>query len=588
VIEQVAVRDAPPEIVRHYLTDYERARREFRWDIARRELLGAAAASGPLNMAHEALDRQVEAGAGAKLAVRFIDQQWNRIDLTYRQLQSQCNRFANVLRTLQVEPGACVTTLLGRAPELFSVALGALKAGNLYCSLFSAFGPEPLKTRLQLGHARVLVTTAMLYKRKAAQIRAQLPDLRHVLIVREDPLSPLPADTLDLSVLMAAAADTCAPAPTREGQPALLHFTSGTTGKPKGVTLNHSAVVAQHATAQLALDLHPDDIYWCTADPGWVTGIAYGVIAPLSCGATLIVDREEFDPQRWYQILSEERVSVWYTAPTAIRMLMKAGTALARARTYPALRHTASVGEPLNAEAVLWGAEAFGMPFHDTWWQTETGAIMIANFAADEVVPGSMGRAVPGVEVQVVRRRPDACEVIESPDEVGEIALRPGWPSMFSGYLGDEQRYRASFVSGWYLAGDLARRDRRGYFYFIGRADDVIKSAGHLISPFEVESALMTHPAVAQAGVIGVPDPIAGQAVKAFIELKDTFQPSEELRRQILAHARRLLGAAVAPREVAFSEHLPLTRSGKIMRRLLRARELGLPEGDLSTLEGRS
>ena len=261
VIEPVAVRGAQPESVHHYLTDYERARRKFRWEAARQKLLGAATASGQLNMAHEALDRQIERGAGNKLALRIIDRQWNRADLTYRQLQSQCNRFANVLRTLEVEPGACVTTLLGRAPELFSVALGALKAGNLYCSLFSAFGPEPLKTRLQLGHARVLVTTAMLYKRKAAQIRAQLPELQHVLIVRDDPLSPLPADTLDLSVLMAAATDTCAPAPTREDQPALLHFTSGTTGKPKGVTLNHGAVIAQHATAQLALDLHPDDIY---------------------------------------------------------------------------------------------------------------------------------------------------------------------------------------------------------------------------------------------------------------------------------------------------------------------------------------
>lgn len=229
------------------------------------------------------------------------------------------------------------------------------------------------------------------------------------------------------------------------------------------------------------------------------------------------------------------------------------------------------------------------MPFHDTWWQTETGAIMIANFTACDVPPGSMGRAIPGVEVRVVRRRQDgALEVIDSPDEVGEIALRPGWPSMFSGYLGDDERYRACFVDGWYLSGDLARLDREGWFWFIGRADDVIKSAGHLISPFEVESTLMSHPAVAQAGVIGVPDPIAGQAVKAFVELKNGFPPDEELRRSLLAHARRLLGAAVAPREIAFSESLPLTRSGKIMRRLLRARELGLPEGDLSTLEGRT
>jgi acetyl-CoA synthetase len=286
-------------------------------------------------------------------------------------------------------------------------------------------------------------------------------------------------------------------------------------------------------------------------------------------------------------LLSREKVNVWYTAPTAIRMLMKAGVTLARARSYPALRFMASVGEPLNAEAVVWGVEAFGLPFHDTWWQTETGAIMLANFAACEVRPGSMGLAFPGVEAGIVHRRPDGgVDLVDSPDEVGEIALRSGWPSMFRGYLGEEARYRSSFADGWYLSGDLATRDRDGYFWFIGRADDVIKAAGHLISPFEVESALMTHPAVAQVAVIGLPDAIAGQFVKAFVELKSEATPGEALQRSLMAHARKLLGAAIAPREIAIVESLPRTRSGKLMRRLLRARELGLPEGDLSTLEG--
>jgi acetyl-CoA synthetase len=318
-----------------------------------------------------------------------------------------------------------------------------------------------------------------------------------------------------------------------------------------------------------------------------VTGISYGLIGPLTRGVTLVVDREEFDPQRWYELLSREKVSVWYTAPTAIRMLMKAGVALARARTYPALRFMASVGEPLNAEAVVWGMEAFGLPFHDTWWQTETGAIMLANFAACEVRPGSMGLAFPGVEAGIVHRRPDGgVDPVDSPDEVGEIALRSGWPSMFRGYLGEDARYRGCFRDGWYLSGDLAKRDREGYFWFIGRADDVIKAAGHLISPFEVESALMTHPSVAQVAVIGLPDPIAGQSVKAFVELKTEAARGEALQRSLMAHARKLLGAAIAPREIAIVESLPRTRSGKLMRRLLRARELGLPEGDLSTLEG--
>jgi acetyl-CoA synthetase len=570
----------------HYLTDYDTARSQFSWQDARRALSGSVEAH--LNMAHEAVGRQVERGQGGQVAARFIDRDWNRIDVTYAELQRRCSRFANVLGSLGIERGATVATLLGRVPELFSVGLGTLAAGNVFCSLFSAFGPEPLKTRLQLGHVQVLITTASLYRRKVAAIRDTLPELRHVLIVRDEAKGDLPAGTADFAQLMSSASETYETAPTRDDDVALLHFTSGTTGKPKGVTLTHAAVIAQHATSQLVLDLHPEEVFWCTADPGWVTGIAYGLIGPLTCGVTMVVDREEFDPQRWYRILAEERISVWYTAPTAIRMLMKAGAALARERKYPQLRHMASVGEPLNAEAVMWGVKALNMPFHDTWWQTESGAIMIANFAACEVLPGSMGRAVPGIEAQVVRRAAGGkIEVIESPDEVGEIALRPGWPSMFSSYLENPERYQASFVDGWYLAGDLARRDHQGYFWFIGRADDVIKSAGHLISPFEVESALMTHPAVAQVAVIGVPDPIAGQAVKAFVELRDGFEPGEDLRRKIMGHARRLLGAVVAPREIAFKESLPRTRSGKIMRRLLRARELGLPEGDLSTLEGK-
>jgi acetyl-CoA synthetase len=338
------------------------------------------------------------------------------------------------------------------------------------------------------------------------------------------------------------------------------------------------------ATARLALDLQDGDRYWCTADPGWVTGVSYGLIAPLACGVSMIVDREEFDPERWYDLLAREQVSVWYTAPTAIRMLMKAGLDPVRRHEYPALRHLASVGEPLNPEAVLWGVEAFGLPFHDNWWQTETGAIMVANFPAVEVRPGSMGRPVPGVEAAVLRRSGPGVEPC-APGEVGELALRKGWPSMFLGYLGDEARTQKCFAGDWYLSGDLARMDEDGCFWFVGRADDVIKAAGHLISPFEVESALLTHPAVAQAGVIGIPDPVAGSAVKAFVELKPGFAAAEPLRREILAHARRLLGAAVAPREIAFAGALPRTRSGKIMRRLLRARELGLPEGDLSTLE---
>jgi acetyl-CoA synthetase len=325
---------------------------------------------------------------------------------------------------------------------------------------------------------------------------------------------------------------------------------------------------------------------WCTADPGWVTGMSYGVIAPLTNGATLIVDEAEFDAEHWCETLAREQVTVWYTAPTAIRMLMKAGTEVVRRHDYPSLRFLASVGEPLNPEAVVWGRDAFGRPFHDNWWQTETGGIMIANFAAMDIKPGSMGRPVPGVEAAIVQRGADGrVAPVAAPGTVGELALRPGWPSMFRGYLNDAERYRACFADGWYMTGDLATCDGDGYFWFVGRADDVIKSAGHLIGPFEVESALMEHPAVAEAGVIGLPDPVVGEVVKAFVALKRGFDGDEALRKQLLGHARARLGPAVAPKDIAFRANLPKTRSGKIMRRLLKARELGLPEGDLSTLE---
>jgi len=472
--------------------------------------------------------------------------------------------------------------LCGRVPELYVTALGTLRNGSVFCPLFSAFGPEPIIQRMTIAKATTLVTSRSLYDRKIAPIRDRLPDLRHVLIVDSD--KPLPEGTSSFGDLLARA-DPAPIEPTQGEDLALLHFTSGTTGKPKGAMHVHQAVVAHHATGHFALDFHQDDVFWCTADPGWVTGTSYGIVSPLTHGLTVVVDEAEFDAGRWYRILQDERVSVWYTAPTAIRMLMKIGAAAAEGIDLSQLRFIGSVGEPLNPEAVVWGQETLGLPIHDNWWQTETGGIMIANFAALEIRPGSMGRPLPGVEAAVVQQTPAGEIVVLGSGEQGELALRPGWPSMFRGYLGEDERYRKCFAGGWYLTGDRAWVDDDGYFWFVGRVDDLIKSSGHLIGPFEVESALMEHPAVAEAGVIGKPDPIAGEIVKAFVGLKLGVEPSDELRLDILGFARTRLGAAVAPKELAFATNLPRTRSGKIMRRVLKARELGLPEGDLSTLE---
>ncbi len=571
----------PPNLV-----DYEATSREFTWTAARRELDGLSGGRG-LNIAHEAVDRHAAGALHDRLAIRWLGKDGRVVDLTYGRLRELSNRFANVLRELGVGKGERVFVLAGRIPELYVAALGTLKNGSVFCPLFSAFGPAPIRQRLAIGAGRVLVTTRALYeRRKIAALRETLPELRHVVVIG-DGAAGAPSATQDFHAAMNQASDRFEIAPTAPEDMALLHFTSGTTGKPKGAVHVHGAVVAHHATGKYALDFHSEDVFWCTADPGWVTGTSYGIIAPLTHGITSVIDEGEFDAERWYSVLDAQNVSVWYTAPTAVRMMMKSGAALARRYRHARLRFIASVGEPLNPEAVVWGQEAFGLPIHDNWWQTETGGIMIANYPAMEIRPGSMGRPLPGVEAGIVRHRKDGTvETIDTPGEEGELALRPGWPSMFRGYLGEEERYRKCFAGGWYLTGDLARRDADGYFWFVGRADDVIKSAGHLIGPFEVESILIEHPAVAEAGVIGKPDPTIGEVVKAFVALKPSHTPSDALRLDLLGFARTRLGPAVAPREIAFCDSVPKTRSGKIMRRLLKARELGLPEGDLSTLEG--
>ena len=567
------------------LRDYAEVRAAFSWDQARRELDGLPGGQG-LNIAHEAVDRHAAGPLADHLALRWLGKYGAVQDFTYTRLRSLTNRFANVLRALGAGPRDRVYVLAGRIPELYVVALGTLKNRSVFCPLFSAFGPEPVRARLAIGGARVLVTTESLYRRKVAGLRSSLPDLEHVLLVGDDRRPTGVPGTQDYHALMAGAGDDFAIGPTDPEDVALLHFTSGTTGTPKGAVHVHAAVVAHHITGKLALDFHPEDVFWCTADPGWVTGTSYGIIAPLTNGMTSIIDEAEFDAARWYGILQDQKVTIWYTAPTAIRMLMKAGTELVRKYDFPALRFLSSVGEPLNPEAVVWGQEAFGHPFHDNWWQTETGGIMIANYAAMDIRPGSMGRPLPGIDAAIVRKvGDDGVEVIEEPDVQGELALRPGWPSMFRGYWGEPERYQKCFRGGFYLTGDLAKRDRDGYFWFVGRADDVIKTSGHLVGPFEVESVLMEHEAVAEAGVIGKPDPVAMEVVKAFVSLKDGYEPTPELRRELLAFARTRLGAVVAPKEIDFRPTLPKTRSGKIMRRLLKARELGLPEGDISTLE---
>ena len=570
-------------LVRPHLLDRQAICDTFRWSDARRQLAGLP--GGALNIAAEAVERHGRGARAEHPAIVWLSADGGRQTITYGELQRRSSRFANAITALGLRRGDRLFVLAPRIPALYVAVLGALKAGVVVSPLFSAFGPEPIATRMNLGGGRALVSTAALYARKVAPVRERIPTLEHVLLAGCGGDTPAPAGAHDLDALLQRASDEFATVATAPDEMALLHFTSGTTGKPKGAVHVHEAVVAHYATGLYALDLHADDVFWCTADPGWVTGMSYGIIAPLVHGVTMVVDEAEFDPERWYRILQDERVTVWYTAPTAVRMLMKAGAGIADRYRFDGLRFIASVGEPLNPQAVWWGQDVFGLPIHDNWWQTETGGIMIANTVAQDIKPGSMGLPLPGIEAFVVQRRDGEVEIVDAPDVEGELALRAGWPSMFRGYLNDDERYRRCFVRDLYLTGDLVKRDADGYYWFVGRADDVIKSAGHLIGPFEVESALMEHPAVAEAGVIGKPDPVLGETVKAFVSLKGGYTAGEELRRELLGHARRRLGPTVAPKEIDFTAKLPRTRSGKIMRRLLKARELGLPEGDTSTLE---
>jgi acetyl-CoA synthetase len=566
------------------------------WAAARAELSGLP--GGGLNIAYEAVDVHVARGDGARLALRCLQPDGAARNVTYGDLALDSARFALALRTLGVERGDAVFVLSPRGGDLYVAVLGALKLGAVACTLFPAFGPEPIAARLRLGGATVLVTTPDLYDRKVRDLRGTLSALRHVVLTG----SAAEADARPGTLAMAAVTDAVTVASaaafvvaaTGPEDPALLHFTSGTTGTPKGAVHVHEAVVQHVATARTVLGLRAGDVYWCTADPGWVTGTSYGIVAPLVIGATSVVDPAEFDVQRWYRTIAAQRVQVWYTAPTAVRRLMRAGDEAAGRHDLSSLRVVASVGEPLNPEAVEWGRRVLRRTIRDSWWQTETGGIVIANYGDVPVRPGSMGRPIPGMHAAVLVRGPDGrasrasghVTVEERPDTVGELALRVPWPSMFRGYLHEEKRYADTFADDWYLTGDLARVDADGYFWFVGRADDLIKTAGHFVGPFEVESVLMEHHSVAEAGVIGRPDPLVGEVVIAFVALNPGVEGDEALRRELLAHARRRLGAAIAPKDVAFVADLPKTRSGKILRRLLRARELGLPEGDLSTLEG--
>jgi acetyl-CoA synthetase len=558
---------------------YEERFKQFDWSVSEKEL--GYSKGDKINIGWYCTDRICKLGLADKKALIWEDHLGNSKTYTYNDIRLLSNTFASFFTSLGLKPGERICIFMDKVPELYISFMGILKMGGIAQPLFSAFGDESLFTRLDSAKTSAILTQKK-HVAKVRKIREQIPSLKHIIVVDAEG-SPLKDREIAFEMDKAQRVEHWDAYPSEATTPSVLHYTSGTTGQPKGAQHVHYSLISQYLTTKWVLDVQPDDIYWCTADPGWVTGTSYGIIGPWANGITQVVMDAGFSSEKWYAFMEKHKVTVWYSAPTAIRLLMRDGTPVVRKYNLSSLRHLCSVGEPLNAEAVIWSKEAFGRPFHDTFWQTETGSIVITNYPGMPIKPGSMGKPFPGITATVVN--PKSYEPIDHPGTVGLIALRPGWPSMFRTYWNNEEIYKSKFKNGWYICGDRASIDSDGYFWFVGRDDDVINTGGHLVGPFEIESALLEHPAVAESAAIGKPDPVNMEVVKAFVALKPGFAPSDDLDLEIMNFIRKKLSPLAMPQEIEFVKSLPKTRSGKIMRRLLRAQEWGEPIGDISTLE---
>jgi acetyl-CoA synthetase len=534
---------------------------------------------GQYNIGHICTRKQCDAGKAEATAMRWVGSDMTAVDITFGDLERQSNRFANVLQGLELKPGEILFTFLPRLPEQFYVFLGSLKAQLVTGTLFSNFGDEALLDRLQDSGARALVTKRSLLK-KVLRIRARLPELKYIFLV--DGGAECGRDGIcDYRALTAAARENFLAAPTAAEIPSILHYTSGSTGKPKGVLHVHRSVLLQSRTAREILGLRDGDRFWCTADQGWVTGTSYGIIGPWSLGISQVHFGGGYDPEKWFELLEREGVTVWYTAPTALRMLLREEEALFSRRDLSRLRAIFSVGEPLNPEVIRWGRRVLKREIYDTWFQTETGAIMICNRPGLPVRPGSMGQPVAGIDAAILD--PTGAPVAEGTQ--GNLCLRAGWDSMFTTYLGNPAAYAQKFRAGYYFTGDTACCDAEGYYWFQGRSDDVINTGGHLISPFEIESALLELPEVAESGAIGAPDELLYEKVVVFVSLHAGVVWTPDLELKLRLHLTNRVSSIATPQAVVVCERVPKNKSGKIMRRVLKARYLGQDEGDLSTLE---
>jgi acetyl-CoA synthetase len=559
---------------------YEERTENFDWSLSEKEL--EYRPGDIINIGWYCSERICLKGNGDKIALCYEGFEGIAKRFTFNEVRLASNTIGTFLTGLGIKDGDRICLFMDRIPESYFSFLGILKIGAIVQPLFSAFGDESLYVRLEDAQTRAVITQRK-YLPKVRKIRDKLPYLDYIIVVdhlrtKEQEVKEI-AFSLDETPLVG----NMNIFPTKAESPSVLHYTSGTTGQPKGVKHVHYSLVSQYLTTKWVLDLRPDDIYWCTADPGWVTGTSYGIIGPWSMGVTICVLDAGFSAQTWYAFIEKNKITNWYTSPTAIRSLMKAGEEVLRRFDLSSLRDLASVGEPLNPGAVLWSERLLGKPFRDTYWQTETGSIMIANFPEMKVKPGSMGKPFPGIKGAVLDSK--TFEPVEEYGKIGLIAFNPGWPAMMRGYWNNKEKFRQKFVNGWYLSGDKASVDQDGYFWFVGRDDDVINTGGHLISPFEVESVLLEHPAVAESAVVAKPDEINMEVVKAFIILKPGFKPGPDLELEIMNFIRKKLSPVAMPQEIEFMDKLPKTRSGKIMRRLLHAKEWNEEIGDISMLE---
>ncbi|VUT25630.1 MAG: Acetyl-coenzyme A synthetase [Candidatus Methanolliviera sp. GoM_oil] len=546
--------------------DYDRAYSSFSFKDVEKNFDWSK--TGKVNIAHEAVDRHVDT-IGNHIALRYLNDEREE-QYTFKDISILSNRFANLLKELDVVRGDRIFIFMPRSPELYIAFIGMLKVGAIPVPVFEAFMKDGLLDRMGDCDPVAVVTSDIV---KSRIPKEEVKSLKHVIVTGQTS-----GNEISFNDIKGKSPDF-EPAWLGLDDPLLIHYTSGSTGKPKGVLHAQRAMIGHYQTGKWILNFKEDDVHWCTADPGWVTGTSYGIFSPWLNGVGIVIRGGRFSPKLWYQTIEKLKVTVWYSAPTAFRLLMGAGDDLSKNFDLQSLRMIVSVGEPLNSEVIQWSLKAFNQPIHDSWWMTECGMMVISNYPTMPILPGSMGKPFPGVEATVI----DDNGTILDPGKVGNLALKKGWPSMMKEIWKNEEKFRKYFkFDPWFISGDSAYIDEEGYFHFIGRVDDVINTSGERVGPFEVESRLIEHPAVIEAGVIGKPDPLRGEIIKAFVMLKDGANEGANLKRELMDFVKKGLAAHASPREIEFVKILPKTRSGKILRRVLKARELGLEVGDTS------